>query len=154
MALFVEYTPASNHPSSDDILVDWDDASSLSPNSLEPMELQHSPIVSRSPLGPLLDRFHAVHNAICSFVPTVFTSPCLFLRLTMDYLLCTLLCWILSSICALASGSACTWTHQVKEEDVIIQVEVGPLSEQVCLLILLMDNRDTYILIGHSSTAL
>ena len=119
------------------ILVDSDNtSSSILPKLLGPMELQHFPVDVPDRLRPLLARFQVVHKVICGFVPTVFASPCFFLRLAMDYLLCTLLCWILSSICALASGSACTEIHQA-EEDEIIQVE-APLSEQVCFLNLFM----------------
>jgi len=153
MALFVKYTSTSNRYCSDDILVDSGDTSSKPPNIPGPMELQHSPVALRSPLRPLLARFQPVHKVICSFIPTVFTSPCLPLRLAMDYLLCTLLCWILSSICALASYSACTGIHKV-EKDGIIQVEVGPLSKQVCLLIFLMKNYDIHLLSGHPPAVL
>ena len=90
------------------------------------MELQHS---VRSPLEAVLE---AVYKAIYG-LPTLFTSSCLFFRLAMGYLICTFLCWILSSIYALASGSAYTETPQT--EDVVIQVEV-PSSEQVCFLVL------------------
>lgn len=132
--LFVKSISTSNCSYSQDqvhdILVDSDNtSSSIPPNLLGPMELQHFPVDVPSCLRPLLARFQVVHKAICGFVPTVFSSPCLFLRLVMDYLLCTLLCWILSSICALASGSACTGIHQA-DEDKIIPVEVS-LSEQV-----------------------
>lgn len=127
----------------DDILVDWDNASSMPPDLLGPMELEHFPVDVPSRLRPLLARLQVVHKAICSFVPTVFTSPCLFLRLAMDQLLCSLLCWILSSICALASGFTCTGIHQA-EEDKIIQVEV-PLSEQVCFFLILFMFRYSHI---------
>ena len=137
MALFVKYTSTSDDrycSHADDVLIDSDDTSSMPPNSLGSMELQHSSVALRNPLGPLLARLQVVHEAICYFIPTFFSSPCLFLRLAVDYLLCTLLCRILSTICALASGS--TAIHQV-EKDEIIQVESGLLNEQVC--------RDFYI---------
>jgi hypothetical protein len=101
---------------------------------LEPMEPQHLLADVPSRLRPLLARFQVVYKSVCGFVPPVFASPCFFLGLTMDYLICTLLCWILSSICTLASGSACTEIHQVGEDE-IIPVEVS-LSEQVRFSIL------------------
>ena len=133
------YTPV------DDILIDWDNtSSSMLPNLPEPMELQHFPVDVPSRLRPLLARFQVIHKAICGFVtPPVFASPCLFLRLAMDYLLCTLLCWILSSICALASGSACNGIHQA-EEDEIVTVEVS-LSQQVFFLLILFMFKYSYI---------
>ena len=130
--LYVKSISTSNcsYPQIDDILVDSDNtSSSMPPNLLELVELQHFPVdVPKGPsrFRPLLARFQVIHKAIRGFVPPVFASPCFFLRLAMDYLLCTLLCWILSSICALASGSACTQA----EDDEIIQVEVS-MSEQV-----------------------
>ena len=139
--LFVKSISTSDCPYSqvDDILADSDNtSSSMPPNLLGPMELKHFPVDVPSCLRPLLARFQVVHKAICGFkfVPTVFASPCLFFRLAMDYLLCTLLCWILSSICALASGSACAEIHQA-EEDKIVPVEAS-LSKQVCCLTLFM----------------
>lgn len=137
--LYIKSISTSNcsYPQVVDILVDSDNtSSSVPPNFLEPVELQHIPVDVPSHLRLLLARFQVVHKAICGFVPPVFASPCFYRSLAMDYLLCTLLCWILSSICALASGSACTGIHQA-EEDEIIPVEVS-LSERVCFLILFM----------------
>jgi hypothetical protein len=141
MALFVKNTSTCNCSGSqiDDISLESGNRSSTLPDFLEPMELQHSPVAVRNPLGSLLARFPMVREAICSFPPKTFitfTSPCLFLRLAMEYLLCTILCWILSSICALASGSACTVIHQTEEDDIIQEEVEVPLSEQVCFLIL------------------
>ena len=118
MALIIKYTSTFKRlcSQSDDTVVDSLDTPSLPPDVLGPMELQHSSVASRSPLGPLLARLQVVYKTAYSFVLTVFTSPCLFLRLATGCVLCTLLCWILSSICALASGSACTGVHQVEAE--------------------------------------
>ena len=154
MILYVKSisTPNCSYPQVDDILVDSDKtSSSMPPTLLEPMELQHFPVDVPSRLRLLLARFQVVHKAICSFVPLVFASPCFFLRLALDYLLCTLLCWILSSICALASGSACTEIHQAEENE-IIPVEVS-LSEQVFFFLILFKFKYSYIIV-HSSTAL
>ena len=143
LIIYVKSISTSNcsYTQVDDISVDSDNTSSstMPPNLLEPMEQQHFhfPLDVPSRLRPVLARFQAVHKAICGFVPPAFTSPCFFLRLVMDYLLCTLLCWILSSICALASGSACTEIHRVKDSDVIIPVDIS-LNEHVCFLILFM----------------
>ena len=147
--IYVKSISTSNcsYPQVDDILVESDrdnTSSSMPPNLLEPMEPQHFPADLPSRLRALLARFQVVHKAICGFVPPFFASesPCFFLRLVMDYLLCTLLCWILSSICALASGSACTEIHRVKEDE-IISVEVS-LNEHVCFFVLFMF-RHSYI---------
>ena len=153
--LYVKSVSTSNcsHPKIDDILpvvVDSDSdnimmSSSMPTNFLEPMEVQHFPADVPNRLRLLLARFQVVYKSICSSVPPVFASPCFFLVLA-NYLICTLLCLILSSICTLASGSVCTEIHQVKRDD-IFPVEVS-ISEQVCFRF--SPCLDTHILVVHS----